>query len=46
MTAAGNWRKITPHALFPCGESIGWDRDLLYYCGDTFAGIGVAERRK
>jgi len=22
------------------------DRDLLYYCGDTFAGIGVAERRR
>ena len=27
MTDAGSWRKITPNALFPCGESMEWDRD-------------------
>ena len=30
---------------YPCIVELP-DRDLLYYCGDTFAGIGVAERRK
>ena len=30
---------------YPCIVELP-DRDLLYYCGDTFAGIGVAERSK
>ena len=30
---------------YPCIVELS-DRDLLYYCGDTFAGIGVAERSK
>ena len=27
MIDAGTWRKITPSAFFPCGETDGWDQD-------------------